>query len=91
MSLVFVDQFQFVAPEQYTLSQPSLVDPLGQVALLTARIEYLSEHLRENKKDHHSRRGLLTMVGKRKRLLTYLEKTDYEGYKALIQSLGLRR
>jgi small subunit ribosomal protein S15 len=62
-----------------------------QVALLTARIEYLSEHLQVNRKDHHSRRGLLIMVGKRKRLLSYLEKTDYEGYKALIQSLGLRR
>lgn len=62
-----------------------------QVALLTARIEHLSEHLQRNRKDHHGRRGLLTMVGKRKRLLSYLEKTDYEGYKALIQSLGLRR
>lgn len=62
-----------------------------QVALLTARIEELSQHLRENTKDHHGRRGLLTMVGRRKRLLSYLEKNDYEGYKELIQSLGLRR
>ncbi|HEX7003255.1 MAG TPA: 30S ribosomal protein S15 [Trueperaceae bacterium] len=62
-----------------------------QVALLTARIEELSEHLQRNTKDHHSRRGLLTMVGKRKRLLAYLEREDYEGYKSLIQSLGLRR
>lgn len=62
-----------------------------QVALLTARIEELSSHLQANKKDHHGRRGLLTMVGKRKRLLTYLERTDYEAYKALIADLGLRR
>lgn len=62
-----------------------------QVALLTARIEELSQHLRENKKDHHGRRGLLVMVGKRKRLLSYMENSDYEGYKGLIQELGLRR
>ncbi len=62
-----------------------------QVALLTARIDYLSEHLQRNRKDHHSRRGLLLMVGKRKRLLSYLEREDYEAYKALIQRLGLRR
>ena len=62
-----------------------------QVALLTARIQELSEHLQVHSKDHHSRRGLLLMVGQRKRLLGYLEKTDFEGYKSLIQSLGLRR
>lgn len=62
-----------------------------QVALLTARIEELSQHLQRNTKDHHGRRGLLVMVGKRKRLLSYLEKNDYEGYKSLIQELGLRR
>lgn len=62
-----------------------------QIALLTARINELSEHLQRNKKDHHGRRGLLVMVGKRKRLLSYLEKTDFEGYKALIADLGLRR
>ena len=62
-----------------------------QVALLTTRINELSEHLRAHKKDHHGRRGLLVMVGRRKRLLAYLEKTDYEAYKALIAELGLRR
>ena len=62
-----------------------------QVALLTARIQELSEHLQNNRKDHSGRRGLLTMVGKRKRLLAYLEREDYEGYKALIEKLGLRR
>jgi small subunit ribosomal protein S15 len=62
-----------------------------QVAMLTARINELSGHLQQHVKDHHGRRGLLTMVGKRKRLLSYLEKTDYEAYKALIAELGLRR
>lgn len=62
-----------------------------QIALLTERINELSEHLQRNKKDHHGRRGLLVMVGKRKRLLGYLEREDYEGYKALIAELGLRR
>ena len=62
-----------------------------QVALLTAQIESLSGHLQNNRKDHHGRRGLLTMVGRRKRLLRYLEQNDYEGYKELIGRLGLRR
>lgn len=62
-----------------------------QVAMLTANILSLSEHLQTHKKDHHSRRGLLKMVGHRKRLLSYLEKTNYDGYKELIASLGLRR
>jgi small subunit ribosomal protein S15 len=62
-----------------------------QVALLTARIEEVSGHLQANRKDHHGRRGLLTMVGKRKRLLSYMERENYEGYKALIADLGLRR
>ena len=63
----------------------------AQIALLTAKIQSLSEHLQAHKKDFHSRRGLLQMVGRRKRLLAYLERTDYDGYKALIASLGLRR
>ncbi|MBX3139650.1 MAG: 30S ribosomal protein S15 [Trueperaceae bacterium] len=62
-----------------------------QVALLTKRIEELSAHLQNHKKDHHGRRGLLMMVGKRKRLLSYLERTDYDAYKELIANLGLRR
>lgn len=62
-----------------------------QIALLTTRILELSQHLQRNKKDHHGRRGLLVMVGKRKRLLSYLEKTDFDGYKSLIADLGLRR
>lgn len=62
-----------------------------QVALLTERINSLSQHLQANHKDHHGRRGLLVMVGRRRRLLKYLERTDFEGYKALIGRLGLRR
>ena len=62
-----------------------------QVALLTERINHLTEHLRAHSKDHHSRRGLLMMVGKRRRLLNYLQRRDLEGYRALIRELGLRR
>lgn len=62
-----------------------------QVAILTHRINELSEHFREHKKDHHSRRGLLKMVGKRRRLLDYLRRTDIDRYRSLIADLGLRR
>lgn len=65
--------------------------PEVQVALLTARINTLTEHLQENKKDHHSRRGMYKMIGKRRGLLDYLKKTDLEGYRALIEKLGLRK
>ena len=62
-----------------------------QVALLTDRINLLTEHLRTHRKDHHSRRGLLMMVGRRRRLLNYLQRADLERYRALIRELGLRR
>jgi small subunit ribosomal protein S15 len=62
-----------------------------QVALLSRRIEELTEHLRTHKKDHHSRRGLLKLVGQRRRLLDYLQRRDLEGYRTLIKDLGLRR
>jgi small subunit ribosomal protein S15 len=62
-----------------------------QIALLTTRIEELTEHMRTHKKDHHSRRGLLKLVGQRRRLLNYLQRNDLEGYRALIKELGLRR
>lgn len=65
--------------------------PEVQVALLTERINTLTEHLKENKKDHHSRRGLLKMVGKRRGLLDYLKRNDLEGYRALIAKLGIRK
>ena len=62
-----------------------------QVALLTHRINHLTEHLREHKHDHHSRRGLLMLVGQRRRLLNYLQRKDLDRYRGLIQELGLRR
>ena len=62
-----------------------------QVALLTERINELTEHLRAHSKDHHSRRGLLMLVGRRRRLLRYLERTDLERYRSLVGELGLRR
>ncbi len=61
-----------------------------QVAILTERVNYLTEHFRVHKKDNHGRRGLLKMVGKRRRLLDYMKKTDIDGYRLLIQELGLR-
>jgi small subunit ribosomal protein S15 len=65
--------------------------PEVQIALLTERITELNEHLKANKKDHHSRRGLFKMVGQRRGLLEYLKKTDIEGYRTLIGRLGLRK
>lgn len=65
--------------------------PEVQIALLTTRINELTEHLKVNQKDHHSRRGLLKMVGQRRRLLAYLKKIDIERYRTLIERLGLRK
>ncbi|MEM9167159.1 MAG: 30S ribosomal protein S15 [Planctomycetota bacterium] len=65
--------------------------PEVQIAMLTARIKHLAAHLREHKGDHHSRRGLIMMVGKRNRLLRYLQRTNRDAYLALIQKLGLRK
>ncbi len=62
-----------------------------QVALLTARIKELTEHMKMHKKDHHSRRGLIALVSRRRKLLKYFTRTNYDGYKALIAKLGLRR
>lgn len=65
--------------------------PEVQIALLTERIKYLTEHLKTHKKDHHSRRGLLKLVGQRRRFLRYLQKTDVMRYRKLIEELGIRR
>jgi small subunit ribosomal protein S15 len=62
-----------------------------QIAMLTARINDLNEHLRTHRKDHHSRRGLLMLVGRRRRFLNYLQRTDLERYRALVRELGLRK
>ena len=77
--------------EQYRMSENDTGSPEVQVALLAARINHLNEHLKLNKKDHHSNRGLLLMVGKRRGLLEYLKKTDIERYRALIAKLNLRK
>lgn len=63
----------------------------GQIALLTERINHVSQHLQKNKKDFSTHRGLMAMVGQRKRLLTYLSKNDLQGYRALLEKLGLRK
>ena len=77
--------------EEYATHDGDTGSPEVQVALLTTRIQHLTEHLREHKHDFHSRRGLLKMVGRRRRLLKYLQKKDVERYRTLISRLGLRR
>ena len=77
--------------KEYGRHEGDTGSPEVQIALLTARINHLNEHLKLNKKDHHSRRGLLLMVGQRRGLLDYLKKTDIESYRALIVKLGLRK
>lgn len=76
---------------EYGRSEGDTGSPEVQVAILTARIQELTEHLKTNKKDHHSRRGLLKMVGQRRGMLAYLRKTDIERYRTLIGKLGLRK
>jgi small subunit ribosomal protein S15 len=76
--------------QKYQLHEGDRGSAKVQIALLTARINDLTGHFRAHKKDHHSRRGLLKMVGKRRRLLDYLRRNDLEGYRALISDLGLR-
>lgn len=75
----------------YARKEGDTGSPEVQIAILTERIAELTEHLKANPKDHHSRRGLLKMVGQRRGLLNYLKKTDLEGYRALIEKLGLRK
>ncbi|MEW6282342.1 MAG: 30S ribosomal protein S15 [Candidatus Eremiobacterota bacterium] len=77
--------------EQYRTHEGDTGSAEVQVALLSDRINHLTEHLKTHKKDHHSRRGLLMMVGKRRRLLNYLQKNNIKRYRTLIQKLGLRR
>ena len=77
--------------KQYQTHEGDTGSPEVQVALLTARIRYLTEHFKTHQKDHHSRRGLLKLVGQRRRLLRYLRTIEYNRYKTLITSLGLRR
>ncbi|WP_027396987.1 30S ribosomal protein S15 [Anaerovibrio lipolyticus] len=77
--------------QKYAVHEGDTGSPEVQIAVLTARISYLTEHLKEHNKDHHSRRGLLKMVGHRRRLLAYLNKKDIERYRAIVSKLGLRK
>jgi small subunit ribosomal protein S15 len=77
--------------EKYKLHETDTGSPEVQVGLLTHRISYLTEHLKIHKKDHHSRRGLLMLVGRRRRLLNYVKSKDIKRYRTIIETLGLRR
>ena len=76
--------------ERYQRHETDTGSPEAQIALLTARIQHLTEHLRQHPKDFHSQRGLFKLVGRRKRLMNYLRRKDPERYQALIQELGIR-
>ena len=78
------------AAKQYQQHENDFGSTKVQIALLSARINSLTEHFRSHAKDHHGRRGLLKMVGKRRRLLDYLKRTDLEGYRQIVDQLGLR-
>ena len=84
-----IDKAAIIA--EFATQEADTGSPEVQVALLTARIKHLNDHFKENEKDHHSRRGLLKMVGRRKGLLNYLKSKDIERYRALIAKLGLRK
>jgi len=77
--------------EAHRLHETDTGSPEVQIAILTERINHLNEHLQKHKKDHHSRRGLLQLVGRRRRLLDYVKKTDVERYRAIVAKMGLRR
>jgi small subunit ribosomal protein S15 len=77
--------------EKYKTHDSDTGSPEVQIGLLTHRISYLTEHLKTHKKDHHSRRGLLMMVGRRRRLLNYVKNNDVKRYRTIIETLGLRR
>jgi len=76
---------------EYSLTEGDTGSPEVQIALLSHRISHLTEHLKTHKHDHHSRRGLLLLVGQRRRLLNYLQKTEIERYRSIVERLGLRR
>jgi small subunit ribosomal protein S15 len=84
-------QQKFGVIEQFRVHQSDTGSPEVQVALLSQRIDYLTEHFKIHAKDHHSRRGLLKLVGQRRRLLDYLKKSNFERYQVLIQRLGIRK
>lgn len=77
--------------DRFKINEKDTGSPEVQIALLSSRIRYLTEHFKVHKKDHHSRRGLLKLVGKRRRLLNYLKKKDTEKYRSVIKQLGIRK
>lgn len=77
--------------EKYKLHDSDTGSPEVQIAILTERINYLTQHLQQHKKDHHSRRGLLKMVGQRRAMLNYLKQKSFDRYRVIIEKLGLRR
>ncbi len=89
MSITAEEKTEIVS--SYKIHDKDTGSPEVQIALLTTRITQLTDHLREHKHDHHSRRGLFMLVGRRRRLLAYLQKKDVERYRATIDRLGLRR
>jgi small subunit ribosomal protein S15 len=95
---IYMEEIKMISKEkkqaiikEYARKEGDTGSPEVQIAVLTARIQELTEHLKVNQKDHHSRRGLLKMVGQRRGLLDYLKKTDIERYRALIDKLGIRK
>jgi small subunit ribosomal protein S15 len=89
MTLARVQKRELI--DTYKLHETDTGSPEVQIALLSGRISYLTEHFKIHKKDHHSRRGLLKLVGQRRRLLNYLKTKDMERYKAIIDKLGIRK
>ena len=89
MALTKIEKQQII--KEFARDEKDTGSPEVQIALLTERINELTEHLKVHKKDNHSRRGMLKMVGKRRNLLNYLAKKDEESYKALVEKLGLRK
>jgi len=89
--VVFTTQDKKELINQYKLHDSDTGSPEVQIGLLTHRIKYLTEHLKTHKKDHHSRRGLLMLVGRRRRLLNYVKNNDVKRYRTILETLGLRR
>lgn len=89
--MVFTTEQKKGLIEKYKLHEDDTGSPEVQIGLLTYRITYLTEHLKIHKKDHHSRRGLLMLVGRRRRLLNYVKNKDVKRYRSILETLGLRR
>ncbi len=89
--MVFTSEDKKKLIDRFRLHESDTGSPEVQIGLLTHRISYLTDHLKVHKKDHHSRRGLLMLVGKRRRLLNYVKSNDIKRYRTIIETLGLRR